>query len=84
MPENDKQTSSNPNPGSKDRERDDADKAPPERAGERHRDEQRDGHGPVYHGGDWSKADEEHGRDALDEPAIVERDLEDEPTARKN
>lgn len=114
MPEN-KQTSNNPNANPDDRESEGADKAPQERAGERRRDEQRDGHGPVYHGGDWSKADAEHGRDALDEPAeqevtsdveradeeiqdpgtrgavfgkggkgIVERDMEDEPTARKH
>jgi hypothetical protein len=83
-------------------------------AGERRRDDERDSHGPVYRGGDWSQADDEHGRDALDQPGeqevandveradeeiedpgtrgavfgkggkgIVERDLDDEPTARK-
>lgn len=84
------------------------------KAGERKRDEERESHGPTYHGGDWSEAETEHGRDALDIPAeeevvsdvaradeelddpgtrgavfgkggkgIVERDLDDEPTARK-
>jgi hypothetical protein len=85
------------------------------KAGERKRDDERESHGPTYHGGDWSQADNEHGRDALDESAeqevandveradeeiedpgtrgavfgkggkgIVERDMEDEPTARKH
>jgi hypothetical protein len=38
-------------------------------AGERHRDEQRSDRGPAYHGGDWSKADQEDGRSAMDLPA---------------
>ncbi|HVV84163.1 MAG TPA: hypothetical protein VHE35_13905 [Kofleriaceae bacterium] len=45
-----------------------------EPAGERRRDDARDSHGPVYHGGDWSKADREdsEGREALDQPAEEE------------
>lgn len=42
------------------------------KAGERKRDEERESHGPTYHGGDWSQADKEHGRDALDENAEQE------------
>jgi hypothetical protein len=42
-------------------------------AGERRRDDERDGHGPVYKGGDWSKADQEGDRgEALDLPAEEE------------
>jgi hypothetical protein len=37
-----------------------------ERPGELHRDEQRPGRGPVYHGGDWERSEEEKGREALD------------------
>jgi hypothetical protein len=67
------------------------DKIPQERAGERRRDEEREVRGPAYHGGDWSKADEEHGREALDLPAeeevagkgVVDGEQDDEPTARK-
>lgn len=40
---------------------------------ERHRDEQRADRGPVYHGSsDWDVAEEEAGREALDEPAELE------------
>lgn len=86
----------------------------PRPAGERRRDDARDDHGPVYHGGDWSQADAESGREALDASAeeevrtdveradeelddpgtrgavfgkggkgIVQREIDDEPTARK-
>ena len=44
-----------------------------EPAGERRRDEARESHGPTYHGGDWSKADEEGDRgESLDMPAEQE------------
>jgi hypothetical protein len=36
---------------------------------ERHRDEQRQDRGPVYHGRDWKDADEKPTREALREPA---------------
>ena len=41
-------------------------------AGERKRDDERPDHGPVYHGGDWSKADQEDGRESIDLPAEEE------------
>jgi hypothetical protein len=45
-------------------------------AGERRRDDERESHGPVYKGGDWSKADTEHEREAHDLPA--EEEVRDE------
>lgn len=51
-----------------------AKKDPKDKPGtELHRDKQRDDRGPVYHGSrDWDLADEEKGREALDEPAELE------------
>jgi hypothetical protein len=42
------------------------------RPGEVKRDEERDDRGIVYHGADWDRADEEHERGALDQPAEEE------------
>jgi hypothetical protein len=43
-----------------------------EKPGELHRDESRRDRGPVYHGHDWERADEEAGRESLDEPSEQE------------
>lgn len=62
------------NPTDKKHEQDDKQPSAAERPGEIHRDEQREDRGPTYHGGDWDLSDQEHGREALDEPA--EREAE--------